>query len=59
VVKDPIVEEIHQTRAALLEEFCGIDGYMRHLIELQGELKDRLVRREPRKPVITNAQKAS
>jgi hypothetical protein len=55
--KDPIVEEVHEIRQALLEEHGGMDGYMRHIEELQATLKDRLVRREPRKPVKN--QKAS
>ena len=58
MIKDPIVEEIHEVRRKLLEEHGGIDGYMRHIQELQVQLKDRLVRREPRKPAVTN-QKAS
>jgi hypothetical protein len=53
---DPIVEEIHKIRESLLEEHGGMDG--RHLEELQVELKDRIVRREPRKPIATK-QKAS
>ena len=56
--KDPVVEEIHEVRRKLLEEYGGMDGYMRHIQELQVELKDRVVRRQPRKPVNTN-QKAS
>jgi hypothetical protein len=58
MAKDPIVEEIHKIRAELLEEHGGIDGYIRHLDQLRVELKDRVVRREPRKPIITS-QKAS
>ena len=58
MAKDPIVEEIHGIRERLLEEHGGMDGYMRHLEELQVELKDRIVRREPRKPVATK-QKVS
>lgn len=58
MLNDPVVEEIHEIRRKLLEEYGGIDGYLRHIQELQVELKDRLVRRQPRKPVVTN-QKAS
>jgi hypothetical protein len=58
VPKDPIVEEVHEIRRRLLEEYGGMDGYIRHIKELELEMKDRLVRREPRKPVITK-QKAS
>jgi hypothetical protein len=55
---DPVVEEIHEIRRNLLEEYGGMDGYMRHIKELEIELKDRIVRREPRKPTIAT-QKAS
>jgi hypothetical protein len=58
VTKDPIVEEVHETRRRLLEEYGGMDGYFRHIKELELELKDRVVRREPRRPVVTK-QKAS
>jgi hypothetical protein len=58
MLKDPIVEEIHEIRRNLLNEHHGMDGYMRHIKALELELKDRIVRREPRKPVITK-QKAS
>jgi len=58
MAKDPVVEEIHKIRAALLKEHGGIEGYIRHLDQLRVELKDRIVRREPRKPMITS-QKAS
>ena len=50
---DPIVEEIHRIREQLLEEHGGFDGYMKHIEELQEELKDRIVSREPRPPVTT------
>ena len=52
--EDPIVEEIHKIREKLLEQYGGVDGYMKHIEELQEELKDRIVSREPRPPVITN-----
>lgn len=48
---DPIVEEVHQTRARLLERYGGSEGYAEHLRQLEIELKDRLVEREPRPPV--------
>jgi hypothetical protein len=56
--KNPIVEEVHEIRRRLLEEYGGMDGYMRHIKELELELQDRVVRREPRKPTIAK-QKAS
>jgi len=57
-VEDPIVEEVHQTRARLLEKHGGSEGYAEHLRQLEIELGDRLVTREPRPPVKTR-RKAS
>lgn len=51
---DPIVDEIHEIREKLLEQYGGFDGYMKHIEELQRELKDRLVSRESRPPVATS-----
>jgi hypothetical protein len=47
---DPIVEELHRTREELLEQYGGFDGYLKHIDELQEELRDRIVSREPRRP---------
>jgi hypothetical protein len=57
-MNDPIVDEIHKIREELLAEYGGMDGYMRHLEDLNVEFKDRIVRRESRKPQATN-RKAS
>jgi len=56
--KDPIVDKVHKIREKLLQEHGGMEGYMRHIQELQTELKDRVVRRSPRRP-ITTAHKVS
>ena len=56
--EDPIVKEIHETREKLLKEYGGLDGYIKHIEELQQELQDRIVSREPRPPV-TSSRKAS
>jgi len=56
--RDPLVEEIHETRTKLLERYGGAEGYARHLREVEAELADRLVTREPRPPVKTR-RKAS
>lgn len=50
---DPIVEEIHKIREQLLKEYGGLDGYVAHLQEVQAQMKDRVVSREPRRPVVT------
>lgn len=49
--EDPVVKEIHEIREKLLKEYGGLDGYFKHIDELQQELKDRIVSREPRRPV--------
>jgi hypothetical protein len=58
MIEDPIVQEIHQIREELLEQYGGFDGYMKHVEELQQQLKDRMVCRQPRPPV-TPARKVS
>jgi hypothetical protein len=58
MVEDPIVAEIHQTRAELLEQYGGMDGYMKHIEELQQELRDRIVPRDPR-PAVAPDRKVS
>ena len=52
--EDPIVAEIHETRSRLLAKYGGSEGYAKHLRELEAELKDRIVTREPRPPVKTH-----
>lgn len=56
--EDPIVEEVHQTRAGLLRKHGGSEGYAEHLRQLETQLADRLVTREPRQPIKTH-RKAS
>jgi hypothetical protein len=51
--EDPIVEEVHQTRARLLQKYGGPEGYAKHLRDLEIELGDRVVTRDPRPPVKT------
>ena len=51
---DPIVQEVHQTRAKLLKQYGGSEGYAEHIRQLELELADRLTRREPRPPVKTH-----
>jgi hypothetical protein len=53
MAEDPIVDEIHRIRRSLLEQYGGLDGYFEHLKDLQEELKDRIVTREPRQPIGT------
>jgi hypothetical protein len=51
--RDPLVEEIHETRMKLLQRYGGSEGYARHLREVESALADRLVTREPRPPIKT------
>ena len=53
-LRDPIVEEIHETRAKLLEKYGGSAGYAEHIRELEREVAGRVVTREPRPPVKTH-----
>ena len=54
MAEDPIVQEIHRIREDLLKQYGGFDGYMKHIEELQEELKDRIVTRDPRPPATTS-----
>jgi hypothetical protein len=54
--EDPIVEEVHQTRARLLEKHGGSEGYADHLREFEIELADRLVIHQPRTPIKTQRE---
>lgn len=53
MIEDPIVEEIHQTRERLLEEYGDMAGLLQHLREIESEMKDQVLRLEPRPPVET------
>ena len=52
--EDPIVEEIHETRAKLLAKYGGSEGYAQHLREIEAELGDRVVEHDSRPPVRTH-----
>ena len=52
--EDPIVEEVHQTRAKLLAKYGGSEGYAQHLRELESELGDRVVTHNARPPLKTH-----
>lgn len=51
--EDPVVADVHQTRARLLERYGGADGYAAHLRALEAEMAERMTTREPRPPVQT------
>ena len=52
--EDPIVTELHETRAKLLKQYGGAEGYAAHLREIEVEFANRVVTREPRPPVRAN-----
>ena len=54
MAEDPIVEEVHRTRAKLLKKYGGAEGYARHLRELEAELQDRIITRPPRPAAKTH-----
>lgn len=47
---DPIVEEVHRTRERLLEQHGGMDGFLEHIRGLQEQMRERVVRCEPKIP---------
>jgi len=51
--RDPIVEEIHEIRQKLLEEYGGFEGYVAHLLAEQEQRKNGVVSREAQPPVVT------
>ena len=53
MTEDPIVAEIHRTRERLLEEYGGMENLLAEFRAIETEMKDRVVRLEPRKPVET------
>jgi hypothetical protein len=56
---DPIVAETRAARERLVARFGGdLDALWRHIHEVEQTLKDRIVRREPKKPEPT-ARKVS
>jgi hypothetical protein len=58
MIEDPIVEEIHRTRERLLEEHGGLDGFLKHIRQMQAELPQSVKRLPPRLPV-ESARKSS
>jgi hypothetical protein len=58
MVEDPIVEELHKIREEMLEEYGSLEGLVKHLREIQVEMRDRVVSLPPKPPIETK-QKAS
>jgi hypothetical protein len=56
---DPIVAETRAARERLVERFNGdLDALWRHIHEVEQKMRDRVVRREPKRPEPT-ARKTS
>ena len=53
MTEDPVVAEIHEIRERLLEEFGSIENLLGEFRAIEAEMKDRVVRLEPRVPVET------
>lgn len=53
MTEDPIVAEIHETRERLLREYGSMENLMNEFRAIEAEMKDRVVRLEPRKPIET------
>jgi hypothetical protein len=53
MIEDPIVEEVHQTRERLLAEYGSMEGLLREFRAIEDEMRDRVVRLEPRPPIRT------
>ena len=47
-MKDPIIEEIRETRRKLEHEYCTTDAYLAHLQSAQKKRASRLVKFSPR-----------
>ena len=53
MIEDPIVEELHKIREAMLDEYGGLEGLVEHIREIQAEMPQRVVTLPPRLPVET------
>jgi len=53
MIEDPIVAEIHETRERLLKEYGGMENFLKEIRAIEAEMKDRVVRLEPRPPIET------
>lgn len=53
---DPIVEEVRRIRTELWKKYGGLEGYFKHLVELQEEHPEDLVDAETLKKMRENAK---
>ena len=52
--EDPIVAEVHEARERLLEEYGGMENLLKEFRAIEVEMKDRVVKLEPRAPIETS-----
>jgi hypothetical protein len=53
MIEDPIVEELHEIRRAMLEEYGGLEGLVRHLRDVESTMPEPVVdlpRKQPIQP---------
>jgi hypothetical protein len=50
---DPIVAEVHATREKLLRDYGGMENLLKEFRAIEAEMKDRVVKLEPREPIET------
>lgn len=53
MTEDPIVAEVHETREKLLREYGSMENLMHQFRAIEAEMRDRVVRLEPRPPIET------
>ena len=53
MTEDPIVAEIHEIRERLLKEYGGMENLLEEFRAIEAEMKERVVRLEPRIPIET------
>lgn len=59
MIRDPIVEEVHETRKRLLKKYGGFEGVLTGIKDIEAEFKHRVVNLEPRPPVEVKQKKIS
>jgi hypothetical protein len=50
MIEDPVVEELHKIREEMLEKYGGLEGWVKHLREVQAEMGP-VVTLDPKPPV--------
>ena len=53
MTEDPIVAEVHATRDRLMQEYGGMENLLKEFRAIEAEMKERVVRLEPRPPIDT------